>query len=224
MSERRNESDEPTPEPTDELAGRDDGNEAEETEASGAEERRAAEEDRSASRRAQGREEDSELLGVGGAAAEPEKLILAKETIEQLLGHMGVEAQVEVRDFAERIACRIVVEEGADAFGGLSPGQVIGALEHIANRIVNREGDARKRLALYLGDFPAEEPDPAMVAMALRLGESAKRMGKRLTVVPMHAGDRKIVHQAAAEVEGLQTRSEGEGNLRRLVVLAKGEE
>lgn len=166
-------------------------------------------------------DEEGSTTGVGGAAAMPEKLLRARDVVSELLSHLGVEAEVEVRDFAEEIGCRIGVRAGKEVLEALPVGQVLGAVQYLANRIVNRDAEGRKWIALHLGDFPSSEPDPAMVGMAERLGDAARRMGKRLTVVPMQARDRKTVHRVIGGVEGIQTRSEGEGNLRRLVILAK---
>jgi spoIIIJ-associated protein len=55
--------------------------------------------------------------------------------------------------------------------------------------------------------------------MALRLAEVALRTGKALAVGPMSARDRRAVHLALVEVDGVTTRSEGEGIFRQLLVI-----
>jgi spoIIIJ-associated protein len=55
--------------------------------------------------------------------------------------------------------------------------------------------------------------------MALRLAEAARRTGKVLAVAPMSARDRRAVHLALVDVEGVSTRSEGEGIFRQLLVV-----
>jgi spoIIIJ-associated protein len=61
-----------------------------------------------------------------------------------------------------------------------------------------------------------------MKAMALRLAETVRRTGVAVAVAPMSARDRRQVHLALAGVEGVATRSEGEGIFRQLVVAPDG--
>lgn len=160
--------------------------------------------------------------GVGGASAAPEKLLRTKEVVSELFGKLGAEVDVEVRDSAEAVACSVTVRKGAEVLSVGPRGTVLEAVQYLVNRIVNRDAEGRKWVSVEIGPFrelPAA--DPAMAEMAQRLGEAAKRIGKTLTVVPMQSRDRRAVHVALAEVEGVKTRSEGEGILRRLLVEVK---
>jgi spoIIIJ-associated protein len=55
--------------------------------------------------------------------------------------------------------------------------------------------------------------------MALRLAETAKRTGKVLALAPISPRDRRAIHLALVDVEGVSTRSEGEGIFRQLLVI-----
>ena len=55
--------------------------------------------------------------------------------------------------------------------------------------------------------------------MALRLAETAKRTGKVLAVAPISPRDRRAIHLALVGVDGVSTRSEGEGIFRQLLVI-----
>jgi spoIIIJ-associated protein len=55
--------------------------------------------------------------------------------------------------------------------------------------------------------------------MAERLAESARRTGKVLAVAPISARERRQIHLALVGVEGVSTRSEGEGLFRQLLVI-----
>jgi spoIIIJ-associated protein len=156
--------------------------------------------------------------GVGGSGTAPDRLLRTRDVLTEILRKMGVEAEVEVRDSAEAVACNVQVRSGAAVFEKGPRGQVIEAVQYLLNRIVNREAEGRKRIAVDLGAFRDLTPDPALEAMARRLGESALRIGKPLTVVPMASRDRRVVHVAVAQIEGVSTRSEGDGLLRRLIV------
>lgn len=165
-----------------------------------------------------GRPEGQGTPGVGGSAAAPDKLLRTREVLLELLRRMGVEAEVEVRDAAEAVACNVQIRSGGEVFERGPRGQVIESVQYLLNKIVNRDAEGRKRIAVDLGTFRDLTPDPAMEAMARRLGEVARKIGKPLTLVPMAARDRRVVHVALSEVPGVSTRSEGEGLLRRLIV------
>ena len=156
--------------------------------------------------------------GVGGGAAPSEKLLRARQVVEEICAHLGAEVSVEVRDSAEAIACNVQVRNGGKVFEIGPRGQVLEAVQYLANKIVNRDAEGRKWLTVELGAFREVTTDPAMNEMAKRLGEAAKRIGKTLTVVPIHSRDRRVVHQTISEMEGVRTRSEGDGILRRLLV------
>lgn len=158
------------------------------------------------------------------APASPEKLARTRELVEGLLRRLGVEAELEVRDTPEAIACSLKIRSGGELFASGPRGQVLEAAQYLVNKMVNREREAegRKFVSLELGGFAEPAADPALERMAIRLGEAAKRMGKTLTVVPMPSKDRRAVHVALAGVEGVRTRSEGDGLFRRLLVEPEG--
>jgi spoIIIJ-associated protein len=97
-------------------------------------------------------------------------------------------------------------------------GVLVEAVQYLVNRVVNPRSEGRKWVNLEVGGFP-EGGDPAIRAMALRLAEAARRSGKVLAVSPMSPRDRRAVHLALLEEDGVTTRSEGEGIFRQLLVI-----
>ncbi len=55
--------------------------------------------------------------------------------------------------------------------------------------------------------------------MAVRLGTQAVDEGKIITFEPMNPRDRRVVHLALAKFEGVITRSDGEGEHRRVQII-----
>jgi spoIIIJ-associated protein len=54
--------------------------------------------------------------------------------------------------------------------------------------------------------------------LAQRAAEEAISTGDEIELDPMNAQDRRIVHMALAEIEGVATRSEGDDPNRRIIV------
>jgi len=65
--------------------------------------------------------------------------------------------------------------------------------------------------------------EDALMDLAQRLADKAVKSARPVPVEPMSAHDRRIVHMALAEHEGVTTESEGEGLFRRVVIFPKGQ-
>jgi spoIIIJ-associated protein len=145
----------------------------------------------------------------------PEKVERARAFCEALLAKLGAEATVEVKETAEAIGVSLTARPGSPV--ELSS-MLVEAMQTLVNRVANPRNEGRKWINLEVGGF-AEEGDPAVKAMALRLAASVKRSGKAVAIVPISPRERRQIHLALVEVEGVSTRSEGEGIFRQLVVL-----
>ncbi|HVI92399.1 MAG TPA: R3H domain-containing nucleic acid-binding protein [Anaeromyxobacter sp.] len=145
----------------------------------------------------------------------PEKVARAKEFCTALFERMGASVDIEVKETPEAIGVSI----SARADNGLELSSVlIEAAQYLVNRVVNPRADGRKWVNVDVGGF-REEGDPAVKAMAERLAASARKMGKVLAVAPISARERRQIHLALVGVEGVTTRSEGEGIFRQLLII-----
>ena len=145
----------------------------------------------------------------------PEKVAKARAFVEGLLSRLGAEVGVEVKETAEQIGVALTPRDGNAV--ELSSA-LLEAVQYLVNRVVNPRAEGRKWVNLEVGGF-REEGDPAVKAMALRLAEVAKRTGKTLAVAPISARERRQIHLALVDEEGVSTRSEGEGIFRQLLVV-----
>ena len=145
----------------------------------------------------------------------PEKVARALGFCQDLLGRMGAAVEVSVKETPDAIGVSLSPREG-NAVEMSST--VVEAVQYLVNRVVNPRAEGRKWVNLEVGGFP-EGADPATRAMALRLAETAKRTGKVLAVAPISPRDRRAVHLALVDVDGVSTRSEGEGIFRQLLIV-----
>jgi spoIIIJ-associated protein len=159
-----------------------------------------------------------ETKGIPGAAppAEaPEKVARAQEFCAGLLERLGAAVDVEVKETAEQIGVALNPRAGNPV--ELSSA-LVEALQYLANRVVNPRAEGRKWVNLEVGGF-YQEGDPALKAMAERLAATAIRTGKVLAVAPISARERRQIHLALVNHEGVTTHSEGEGIFRQLLVV-----
>ena len=145
----------------------------------------------------------------------PEKVAKAQEFCAELFERLGAKVSIEVRETAEAIGVSLKGEEGNSL--ELS-GALVEAVQHLVNRVVNPRSEGRKWVNLEVGGF-TEEGDPAVKAMAERLAATAMRTGKVLAIAPISARERRQIHMALVGVEGISTRSEGEGIFRQLLIV-----
>src|SRR5258708_20257192 len=93
-------------------------------------------------------------------------------------------------------------------------GQVLAAIQHVVNRVVNRPGLDRVHVVVDAEGYRQRRED-TLATMAQRLGKKALEEGKIITFEPMSPRDRRIVHLALAKFPGVVTKSDGEGEGRR---------
>ena len=72
---------------------------------------------------------------------------------------------------------------------------------------------------MFLGNHTSANGGPSLASMARRLGKQAVTEGKIITFEPMNPRDRRVVHMALAKFEGVITKSDGEGDQRRVQII-----
>lgn len=137
------------------------------------------------------------------------------------LAAMGMDCTVDLlepdeEDPPEEIRLEI---EGRDAGWVIGKkGQTLSALQFVANRVINRPSKTRRHVIIDAEGYRARRED-ALASMARRLGKQAVDEGKIITFEPMSPQDRRIVHLALAKFAGVVTKSDGEGEQRRVQII-----
>jgi hypothetical protein len=96
--------------------------------------------------------------------------------------------------------------------------ETLSALQFLANRVVNRPGKGRRHVIVDAEGYRARRED-TLTTMARRLGKQAVEEGKIITFEPMNPQDRRVVHLALAKFPGVVTKSDGEGEARRVQII-----
>jgi spoIIIJ-associated protein len=140
----------------------------------------------------------------------------ACEVLEDILEYMDLEADVEVREDDEKIILDVSGPDAGRAIG--KKGQTLDALQFLVNKIVNRFPDGRRHIVVDSGDYRTRH-DEGLEAMARREAKRAVQEGKVVTLKPMSARDRRVIHLSLAKFEGVSTASQGEGMQRRIQII-----
>jgi spoIIIJ-associated protein len=164
-----------------------------------------------------------ERAELEAAEATPEALAAGREILETLMAHLGFEGvTVEIR---EGETSRLnVVGEGADreALGSLigRKGERLSALQHLVNLMLSRRTGQWTRVLVDVEDYRGRR-ERQLAELALRAAERVLETGKMLQLEPMPALERRWVHLALRDHEGVGTQSIGEEPNRRVVVLPR---
>ncbi len=146
---------------------------------------------------------------------------LAEKASEFLLGvleRMGISADIDIKDDSDRTILEIQTKETEVVIG--RRGVVMDALQHLVNKVVYRDrtGDRAKPLVVDAGGFRDKQIE-RLRSLAQKMAEKALQTKQIVELQPMTPHDRRIVHMAIAEIPGLTSRSEGEGDDRHLLIV-----
>lgn len=135
-----------------------------------------------------------------------------------VLERMGIAADIDVNEENDRIVLDIQTSDPEVVVG--RKGQVVDALQHLVSKVVYRErsGERGKPIIVDAGGY-RDKHVLRLQALAQRMGEKALASQSIVPLSPMSAHDRRIVHMALAEMEGVSSRSEGEGDDRHILVV-----
>jgi spoIIIJ-associated protein len=115
----------------------------------------------------------------------------------------------------------IVVDVTGDSLGLLvgPRGATLNAIEELVRTVVQRQTDGHGvRINVDVAGYRAKRRE-ALEQFVRGIAERVVETGRPQALEPMSAVDRKVVHDTAAEIEGIETESEGEEPRRRVVLI-----
>jgi len=147
-------------------------------------------------------------------------ITIAKEALENILKLIQItDANVIAERDEKGVSLKI---EGKNDLGLLigKGGRTLDAIEFILNRMVNKR---LKRNVLVTLDIQAyrERRKEQLWKLAISMANKAKKTKKPITTDPLNARDRRIIHLALKNDSEIETKSVGDGELRKVVILPK---
>ena len=140
----------------------------------------------------------------------------ARETLELMLGHLGLVFEVEEMEPAGRHVLNIHSRESGRLIG--RDGQVLDDLQYLLNRILNRSEEGAANVIVDVEGYRQREKQD-FLGRIREMAEDVRRTGKSLALAPMNSFDRRLVHQAFADDPQICTHSEeGPARLKRITL------
>lgn len=100
-------------------------------------------------------------------------------------------------------------------------GETLDALQYLTSLAIKNVTDKYVRVALNVGDYRAKRQD-TLKSLAAKNASYVLRSGRRYTFEPMNPYERRIIHTAVQEIDGVTSRSVGNGVDRRVVIEPEG--
>ena len=144
-----------------------------------------------------------------------EQADVARDFAEGLLKAFGLEGDVTTR-IEDDILFIDIAGEQTEALVGRK-GAVVQAVHELTRTVIQRKTYGAPRMRLDIAGYAARRRE-ALGIYATRLAETVKEDGREAMLEPMNAADRKVVHDAIAEIDGVRSYSEGEDPNRSVIV------
>jgi spoIIIJ-associated protein len=139
----------------------------------------------------------------------------AGDFLEGLLDALDVDG--DITTWVDEVGGHIDLE-GADLEPLIGPnGETLDSLQELTRLAVLRQSKRRARLLLDINGFRARQRDQ-LISIVRATAEQVIKTREDHEFQPMSPAERKIVHDAVAAIDGVQTESLGEDPNRRVVI------
>ncbi len=115
----------------------------------------------------------------------------------------------------ETIAVELVGEDLGMLIG--RRGETLDAIQHLANYALNHDAGKRTRVSVDAENYRGKREE-ALRSLARKMANKVLKYRKSMTLEPMNAYERHVIHAALQDVDGVTTYSTGTEPNRRVVV------
>ena len=142
---------------------------------------------------------------------------VAEEFLTGLIASFGLEGEVQTR-IEDEVLYLDVVGEQTEALVGAKGATMYSVLE-LTRTTVQRRTFGAPRMRIDIAGYGARRRE-ALTIYTGKLVEQLAENGGEVMLEPMNAADRKVVHDAAGDIGGVRTYSEGDEPRRAVVIAA----
>ncbi|WP_295295913.1 RNA-binding cell elongation regulator Jag/EloR [Veillonella sp.] len=150
-----------------------------------------------------------------------EQMVIAdkgKQFLQDMFSKMGLSVQIEKMMTAEKITFQIHGEELGILIG--KHGQTLDAIQYLTNLVANKEVAGHCHIVVDVENYRSRREE-TLVNLAKRLASKVKRNRQKISLEPMSAFERKIIHLTLQNEVHIVTDSEGEEPYRHVVIAYK---
>jgi len=169
------------------------------------------------------------LFGIGSVPAKvrityvesPDEVALS--FVKTLIADMELDVSVSMTDLTGGDKLISVTGERAGILIG-HHGDTLDAIQYLANLAANRKEDEDRQYTKITVDVEnyRSKREETLCKLANRMSEKVLKYQKSITLEPMNPYERRIIHSAVQNIEGVSTNSIGAENNRRIVIFPTG--
>lgn len=150
-----------------------------------------------------------EKLEKGSSAAK------AADYIKSVMLGLGCENVTVMAAYADNT---IYLQLDGDKLGACigRRGETLDALQYLTSLAANT-GNGYQKVTLNIGNY-REKREQTLNALAKKVAAQVLSTGRSRTLEPMNPYERRVIHTAVQEIEGVVSNSIGEGDSRRVVI------
>ncbi len=100
-------------------------------------------------------------------------------------------------------------------------GETLNALQYITAMVYNSKFEKFKRVNVDAGGY-RKKREEKIVEFGVKMAHKVKNTGRRISLEPMNSYERRIVHLALQDIDGINTFSEGREPKRKIVITSTG--
>ena len=149
---------------------------------------------------------------------EDDKFADLKSYINNILVNLGIsDAQIDVNvengeDLRINVSCN---DDHGSAIG--RRGETLDAIQYLARLVINRKSDEYKHVSLNIGNY-REKREATLIALAKKNAAKVRKYGRNVVLEPMNPYERRIIHTAIQEIEGVTSHSVGSDDERKVII------
>lgn len=159
------------------------------------------------------KEENEEVQSLECENETEEKVL---SFLQSVISKMGYQASVTISNREEgKLTLYITTEDMAIIIG--RDGKNLDALQVVTNSYCAKF-DPDLRVVVECENYRVMKED-SIIRSAYNAASQVKRSGRSVLLKPMNPFERRLVHTALNEIDGIDTKSEGEGTFKRVRVI-----
>ena len=135
--------------------------------------------------------------------------------LEKIIYEMDVDASLEVSHNRRNIIIQIETDQPSRVIG--YHGKVLKSLQLLAQNYLHDRHSKRFSVVLNVRDY-LEQRTETLIDLAEKTAAKVKETGREYVMDPMTNSERKIIHKALSQIEGVESHSEGDDPNRYVVV------
>jgi spoIIIJ-associated protein len=157
------------------------------------------------------------MVEEGNLSDERRPIEVMGETVQQMIDHLDWDLEVRVEE-GEEDTIRIDLSGEDRDLVLCNRAEVLESLQYLINRMFARDNREGQRIVVDCDGYRARK-EAELREIAHRVSDRVRRTGAREELGLMNPYERRIVHLAVAETEGVTTVSAGEGVMKRVIIL-----